>query len=218
MKQRSTKTILTAFIRVLFALLIGLVGNSAAAQNARPTFVVLEQVKPANCPGGGIHLIEGYLRASNNDAFIELDIFFQKYDGSWVRKNYTRKGSGKIRVNESSCDYTGNYYSFAYYAQSRTPRPTVDDVTKRHNKMGTTPKFRVIKKKKPEQCDQGGISFEQGEVFTPKGERGVITLFMEKNDGSWRKKDFRYVGSGFMEINIIDCNLTGNYKSRVSFQ
>lgn len=218
MKQPSTKSIQNVLVWLLFSFFWVGSTHFSLAQDARPTFVVLEQVKPANCPGGGLHLIEGYLRASDNDAFIELDIFFQKYDGSWVRKNYTRKGSGKIRVNESSCDYTGNYYSFAYYSQSKVPRPTIEDVTKRHAQMGETPKFRMIKKSKPEQCEQGGIFFEQGEVFTPKGERVTITLFMEKNDGSWRKKDFYYVGSGFIDIGIVDCNLTGNYKSRVALQ
>ncbi len=199
-------------------LLLTIFSSVGTAQNGRPTFIVLEQVKPANCPGGGLHLIEGYIKASDNDLFVELDIFFQKYDGSWERKNYTRKGSGKIKVNESSCDYTGNYYAFAQFAQDKSPRPTIDDVKKRHAQMGDTPKFRMIKKTTPEACEQGGANFEQAEVFTPRGERVTITLFMEKNDGSWRKKDFQYVGSGFIDVGISDCNLTGNYKSRVVFE
>jgi len=216
MKPPSTKNISYALVWLIALSLCGF-SYSAFAQG-RPTFVVLKKEKPANCPGGGLNLIEGYIKASNDDAFIEIDIFFQEYDGSWVRKNYTRKGSGKLMVNESSCDYTGNFYSFAYYTDTKVPRPTIEDVNRRHAQMGDTPRFRMTKKSKPENCEQGGVFFEQGEIYTPKGERVILTLFMEKNDGSWRKKDFRFVGSRFIEIDIEDCNLTGNYKSRVSIQ
>lgn len=204
-------------IRV-FVLLFFLHISLTRGQESVPTFVIIEQSKPENCPGGGLHLKEGYVKASDNNAFVDIDIFFQKYDGSWIKKNYTRKGSGKLILNELSCDYTGNYYFYTYYSKSTTKRPTIADVVKRHEEMGTSPKFRMTKKSQPSSCGEGmGAHFEEGEVFTPNGERVVLTLFMEKKDGSWRKKDFRFVGSGYLKLDILDCTLTGNYKTRIVF-
>jgi hypothetical protein len=204
---------------VLFVVfLVNVLTAFGQTEQGNPTFVVVEQAKPENCPGGGLHLKEGYVKATDNNSFVDVDVFLQKYDGTWVKKNYTRKGSGKVIMNELSCDYTGNFYSYAYYSKSTTKRPTVNDVVKKHEEMGTNPKFRMTKKTQPPSCGEGlGIHFEEGEVFTPKGERIVLTLFMEKKDGSWRKKDFRYVGSGYLKLDILDCTLTGNFKTKIVF-
>jgi len=48
-----------------------------------------------------------------------------------------------------------------------------------------------------------------------EGEEVKITLFMEKKDGHWRKKDFLFVGSGSILLDTEGCDLTGEHKSDI---
>ena len=185
----------------------------------KPTFVVNKQNKSTQCPSGGLTLEEGYVKA-NRDELIYIVIYLQKYDGSWVTKYFKRNGAGLVHLNVTSCDFTGNYYCFAAFSQNSDREiPSGEEVQKKHAQRGVNPRFRITKRKALDGCegDTQGVTFEIGEVFTPRGEPVKLTLFMEKHDGSWRKKHYSYTGSGFIDIDISDCELTGKYKSRIVF-
>lgn len=195
-----------------------LMAPALVAQTATdPEFVVIRQEKPANCPSGGLSLVEGYVKANRSDAFVEVVVYIQQYDDTWVRKVIKRRGSGIVKIEAASCNYTGNYYTFSRYQDKETSFPTVQQVMEMHKKKGEDPLFRVTKRKPLPGCPNGetGTFFQEGQVFTPKGETVEIIFFMEKKDGSWRKKAFNHTGSGFIDINIADCELTGKYKTMI---
>jgi hypothetical protein len=207
-------------IPVLFLFLLNLQPLKAQINVGQPTFLVIKQGKPDICPSGGLFISEGYVKAGNNDKYIDVTLYLQRYDGGWEREKLRRKGSGIIRMDISSCDYTGNYYAFACYSDqcSGDLIPSAAEVAKKHDRLGERPRFRITKREEVNDCDNGpGYFFAEGEIFTPRGEAVNLTLFVERKDGSWRKKHYNYTGSGFIEVGIQDCDLTGNYKALVVF-
>ncbi len=184
-----------------------------------PRFRVVEQAKPGGCPGGtGLHLIKGGVLAKQK-AFVDVVVYFQRYDGKWDRKSFSRQGSGELAMGVSSCDYTGNFYAFAAYSGDTGSIPDEKTVVAKHKERGDNLLFRITKKKQLSsgECPKGGGAWiEEGEVFTPKGEKVTITLFMQLNDGTWRKKDLKFTGSGLLPIGMKDCDLSGNVKSLVA--
>ncbi|KXX68111.1 hypothetical protein [Flammeovirga sp. SJP92] len=189
-------------------------------QNNRPTFTVIKQGVPKSCPLGGLHLIEGIVRSANSEEYIDVYIYLQNYDGSWTKQEFKRKGGGVVKLDLSSCNYTGNYYALADYAYNSGKRmPSIAQVKEKHDSQGKSPKFRVTEKFPLKECENGvvGTYFKQGEVFTPKGEKVEVTMYLQKSDGSWRKKHFRKVGSGFIPLEVKGCDLNGVYKSRIVY-
>ncbi|NLR92869.1 MULTISPECIES: hypothetical protein [Flammeovirga] len=194
--------------------------TSIAAQGGRPTFTVIKQDVPKACPLGGLHLIEGIVRSANPDEYVDIYIYLQNYNGSWTKQVFKRKGGGVVKLDLSSCDYTGNYYALADYAyNSGKKMPSVEQVKAKHEEKGKNPKFRVTEKYPFKECegDAIGTYFKQGEVFTPKGQKVEVTMYLQKADGSWRKKHYKKVGSGFIPLEIKGCDLNGVYKSRIVY-
>jgi hypothetical protein len=192
----------------------------AAQEAGKPTFVLTKRSTPDECPVGGVALEEGYISAEINTEYVEVVIYLQRYNNTWDRKQFKRKGSGRLQLDIRSCDYTGNYYIFTCYTGNcLNSIPTAAEVAAKHKIRGAAPKFRIVRKISRTDCEsvEDGVVFYEGEVFTPKGERVEVTLFMERQDGGWRKKHFQHTGSGFVPINISDCQLTGKYKTRVLF-
>ncbi|AZQ64099.1 hypothetical protein EI427_18245 [Flammeovirga pectinis] len=186
----------------------------------RPTFTIIKQGVPKACPLGGLHLIEGIVRSANSSEYVDVYIYLQNYDGTWSKQMFKRKGGGVVKLDVSSCNFTGNYYAMADYSYNNAKRmPSITQVQEKHESLGNNPKFRVTEKFPFKECegDITGTYFKQAEVFTPKGEKVEVTMYLQKSDGSWRKKHFRKVGSGFVPLEIKGCDLNGIYKSRIVF-
>lgn len=180
-----------------------------------PGFTIVNAPKPKFCPSGGLELKDGYVRTKHTEEMIDIIIYLQNYDNTWAKKHFVRKGAGFIPLNISSCNYTGNFYAFARYASNKNKQPSLNDVKKKHESMGKRPKFRINRQAKLKHCKEGGTHFIEGQVFTPNGEAVDITLFMQKKDGTWRKKHFKSIGSGYIPIDVKGCDLNGKYKARV---
>ncbi|OHX67214.1 hypothetical protein [Flammeovirga pacifica] len=211
-------------IYTLFLLFIFSVGDfndyATIDQSARPTFTVIKQEVPRSCPLGGLHLIEGIVRSADPNEYVDIYIYLQNYDGSWSKQVYKRKGGGVVKLDITSCNFTGNYYALADYANNEGKRmPSITQVKEKHTSKGKNPKFRVTDKYPYKECEgeTTGTYFKQGEVFTPMGEKVEVTMYLQKQDGSWRKKHYNKVGSGFIPLEIKDCELNGVYKSRIVY-
>ncbi|MBB3699609.1 hypothetical protein KMW28_00745 [Flammeovirga yaeyamensis] len=194
--------------------------DATTSQSTRPTFTVIKQEIPKSCPLGGLHLIEGIVRSADPNEYVDIYIYLQNYDGSWTKQVYKRKGGGVVKLDAMSCNFTGNFYAVADYAKNAGKRmPSITQVSEKHNAKGKNPKFRVTEKYPYKQCEgeQVGTYFKQGEVFTPAGEKVEVTMYLQKQDGSWRKKHYRKVGSGYIPLEIKGCDLNGVYKSRIVY-
>ncbi|PWJ39218.1 hypothetical protein [Sediminitomix flava] len=203
------------FFFLIFSSLLSFAQSEASKH---PQFVVTKQQHPDMCHVGGLEITEGMVHSPKPHEFVDVLLFLQNYDGSWTRKFFTRKGSGPIKMKLSSCNFTGNYYAYAYFSKERpSTLPTSKDVEARHRKRGEKPKFRIAKKSPNPECHQNAPSWflEQGEVFTPNGEAVEVTLFLQRHDGTWRKKHYSQIGSGFVDLNIQDCTLNGKYRTLV---
>lgn len=185
-------------------------------QQEDPKFKVTKWTKPAECNGEGSRFETGYVAAPAEE-WVDVMIYFQKKDGAWVKKHFSRHGSGYVQVNFSDCSLTGNHYAYVCYSKEKSCRfPTEQDVATRHNSGDKTPRFKVLKRSKKDECQ--GVNFEEGYVYSPTGKKVNVTLFMEKKDGSWRKKHYTYAGTGNIDLHISDCELTGNYKATVEYE
>ncbi|UZR92507.1 hypothetical protein [Chondrinema litorale] len=169
--------------------------------------------KPAGCENGkGLEIHSAFLMADEAGPY-EIVFFLQTYEGQWETKKYTSENIGDLKLDISSCNYTGNYFSFPYRKGAEVDIPDATKINERHSSLGDQPKFKIEKISKMETCD--GVSFQNGKVFTPNGEEVSITVFFEKKDGHWRKKELLYTGSGDIFLDVDGCDLTGKYKSRV---
>ncbi|MEH0158700.1 hypothetical protein V6R21_31985 [Limibacter armeniacum] len=187
----------------------------------KPKFAITTIKKADYCPSGGVNYKEGFVKADMPDTEVEITLYLQNYDNTWTKKHFKHKGSGFIQLNLSSCNFTGNYYAYAKYTNVLSMSvPSLQDIKEKHKQLGNHPKFRISKQTKIKDCtsEQDGICFQEGQVFTPNGEAVSITIFMQKQDGSWRKKHFRYVGSGTLPLDIKDCDLNGIYKTRITVE
>ncbi|MBX2841701.1 MAG: hypothetical protein KTR26_08010 [Flammeovirgaceae bacterium] len=208
-------------MRLIFTCLLVLnsilIINLAVAQQKppRPKCLINHKERPDGCSNaGGLVIESAFIVSMIEDEEVEVVMYFQTYNGGWERKTFSRKGSGELALNISSCDYTGNYFSFPYYKfLDNFKVPTGVEVESMHTKKGALPIFRVSEMNKLDDCK--GTQIVKGDVFTPNGEEVKITLFLEKKDGHWRKKDYLLVGSGSIYLDIEDCDLTGKYKSKI---
>lgn len=192
--------------------------SNTISDELKPSVKVI-RTKPDNCEGKGAAFEKLFISSKIKDEKIEVWLFAQKYDMHWLKKVYRLEKSGIIESNLSSCEFTGNYMAVAFYSENGESHDiNLSEVPILHNSRGSQPKFRVTKRKKMSDEHGGGVYFEEGEIFTPKGEEVEITLFLEKKDGGWRKKHFDYIGSGSFKLDIGGPDLTGRYKSHVSIK
>jgi hypothetical protein len=190
--------------------------RNSVGQNGSP-LVRLQVSKPSTCNKGKGMLIEKAFVKSGSTASVDIVIYLQRYDGVWTKRYYTRNGSGEILVNLSDCEFTGNYYAFGCFsAQGIETMPRLHEVKENHLRQGRVPKFQVTQFEAEKSCKNGGFIFLKGFVFTPNGEHVQATLFLEKKDGTWRKKHYDITGSCSVELDVFDCDLTGNFKTQVA--
>ncbi|MBX2842230.1 MAG: hypothetical protein KTR26_10685 [Flammeovirgaceae bacterium] len=174
--------------------------------------VKIQSEKPEVCLMKGLFLKKGLVKSASASANVEVLVFLQQENGHWMKKYYNRRGSGTIPMNLGNCSFTGNYHALAYYASQKEGQIlSYKEVLHLHNSKGDTPKFRITRKEKYDE----GIKFIQGEVFTPKGETVEVTIYMEKKEGGWRKKHFKFFGSGMIDLDVQGKDLTGRYKSSI---
>ena len=188
------------------------------AQN-KAKFKVTSRRKPPSCNGGGCEFKKGYVQ-SKATGMLDVVLFIQHKNGYWENKTYTREGPGLINLNLQSCDYTGNYYAYACSRNESTCKfPDASGVESMHAKKDQTPKFKITKITKDKTCLEGGIKtkFVKGYIYSPTGHQVEVTVFVEKNDGKWRKKHFFYFGTGIIDIDMEGCDLTGKYKSIIQY-
>ncbi|MEM1136554.1 MAG: hypothetical protein AAGI07_12010 [Bacteroidota bacterium] len=200
----------------IFILTFFLFSAFTNSNELKPTVKVVRK-KITSCNGKGSAFESLFVSSQIKDENIEILFFAQKYDLKWMKKVYNLEGAGIINTNLQSCLFTGNYFVLGYYKSDNDMHDiNLTKVPILHSTRGDKPKFRVTRRKKIDQEKGGGVLFETGEVFTPRGEAVEITLFLQKNDGSWRKKHYNYIGSGNLEINECGKELNGRYKSLVT--
>ena len=177
---------------------------------------------PTECGAAtGVKFERGYLRLENPNQWAEVMLFLQRRDGSFQKYTFEHKGSGVINLNYADCKYTGNYYAFVCLANDENCSfPTEAQVIEKHQQTITTkqPEFKVTRIIPNPKCPQDGVIIETGFVYSPTGGKVEITMLLEKKDGSWRKQLFVHQGTGIVKLDINDCNLTGKYKTLVTYQ
>ncbi|WP_020532438.1 hypothetical protein [Flexithrix dorotheae] len=208
------KSIHKYFIIVL-AIFAGIMLSSFRDGDLKPRVLIVGK-KTSPCGEKGMTFEKAYVKSRIKNEEVEVVLFCQKYDGHWLKKTYKRLGSGEIPINMSSCEFTGNYYALVYYSSEGESGLNLKEISILHSSKGEKPNFKVTKREKISEQKGGGVKFIEGKVFTPKGEEVSITLFMEKKDGSWRKKHFNFVGSGKTKLNIEGNDLTGKYKFHIT--
>ena len=200
-----------------FGILVGIFLNMSLlfAQSHKPGFKIIKWTKPAECKGMGSNFEMGYI-VSPLDKPVEIALYLQTNDGNWVVKKFHSKSAGYFKINTSDCNYTGNHYGFVRYIDDKeTKFPTVEAVKKQHEASDQHPKFKVTLQSEKPECK--GAKFEEGYVYSPTGKMVEITLFLEKKDKSWRKKFYKYTGTGMIDLAVDDCDLTGNFKTHITY-
>ncbi|TAH17328.1 MAG: hypothetical protein EAZ08_13895 [Cytophagales bacterium] len=169
----------------------------------------------------GVKFERGYLRVAENNKWVDVMLFFQRRDGSFQKFKFEHQGSGVINLNYVDCKYTGNYYAFVCYSNDDNCKfPTEAQVIAKHQQTVATkqPEFKVTRIIPNPQCPDEGVIIETGFVYSPTGGKIDVTLLLEKKDNKgWRKQHFIYQGTGSVKLDINDCNLTGKYKTMVSY-
>lgn len=200
-----------------FVIFLGifLMVSSLFGQSEKPGFKIIKWTKPAECKGTGSNFEMGYI-VSPLDKPVEIALYLQTADGNWISKKFQSKSSGYFKINASDCSYTGNHYGFVRYIDDKeTKFPTVDAVKKQHEASDQHPKFKIVQQSEKSECN--GAKFELGYVYSPTGKMVEVTLFLEKKDKSWRKKFYKYMGTGMIELGVEDCELTGNFKTHITY-
>jgi hypothetical protein len=199
-----------------------LVWGSAKAQD-EPKFRITHSSAYTHSSCGaasGVTFEKGYLRVPKSNAWVEVMLFLQRKDGSFQKHHFEHQGTGVIQLNLSDCRYTGNYYAFVCYANDENCKfPTEQQVIEKHHQTvhNKPPEFKMTRMIPNPKCGEEGIIFETGWVYSPTGGKVEITLFLEKKDGSWRKQHFTHQGTGTVRLDIDDCNLTGKYKTIITY-
>ncbi len=185
------------------------------AQSAKPGFKIIKWTKPAECKGRGSNFEAGYV-LSPLDKPVEIALYLQLNNKSWIVKRFQQKSSGYFKIEASDCNYTGNHYGFSKYADDKeTKFPTVEAVKQDHEASDQHPKFKI--QQQSEKTDCNSVKLETGYIYSPTGQVVEVTLFLEKKDKSWRKKIYHYTGTGIIELGVDDCDLTGNFKTHISY-
>jgi hypothetical protein len=207
--------------KLFFLLFLVLTSQQAICQQTddenpnTPKFKMTKWTQPEECQGKGTKFETGYVSVPQNENVIVV-LFFQKIDGTWIKKSFHRVGTGYISINLSECNFTGNHYGYVCLEKDAACKfPTEQEVAEMHKKNPQIPRFKVTKRSKKDDCN--GVNFEEGYVYSPSGKPVEISIYMEKKDGTWRKKHYIFNGTGNLILNIADCDLTGNYKATVQY-
>jgi hypothetical protein len=178
-----------------------------------PKFKITKWSQPDECQGKGSKFEIGYVSVPSGDA-VTVALFLQKNDATWLKKTFQRHGTGYIQINLSDCLFTGNHYGYVCVDRNKTCTfPTEQEVGDMHAKSSQIPRFKITKRTKKDDCN--GVNFEEGYVYSPSGKSVEVSIYMEKKDGTWRKKHYIYHGTGNLLLQITDCDLTGIYKATV---
>ncbi len=204
-----------AFLLYLLPTYCALAQTEEDNNSNSPKFKMTKWSKPVDCQQKGSKFETGYVDISQSNSNVEVAIFFQKTDGTWVKKTFQRTGSGYIQINVTDCDFTGNHYGYVCESGEACKFPTESEVSAMHAKSPQLPRFKVTKRSKKDDCN--GVNFEDGYVYSPSGKTVEVSIYMEKKDGTWRKKHYLYYGTGNISLGIADCDLTGNYKATVQY-
>jgi hypothetical protein len=191
-----------------------------AQDDEKPRFRITDAVSDPQCSDYGTKFERGYVTSPKNK-WVNVMIYFQKKDGTFINRFFSREGTGFIELNLSDCSFTGNYYAYACYASDNACKfPSKEQVVSRHKEIQETKQpsckiTRTIQFK----CEDGGSStlLESAFVYSPTGGAVDITIFLEKKNGDWRKKHYTFYGTGLLILNIKDCDLTGKYKITVNY-
>jgi hypothetical protein len=186
----------------------------------KPRFRMTDAISDPQCPDYGTKFERGYVTSPKNK-WVNIMIYFQKKDGTFVNRFFSREGTGFIDLNISDCNFTGNYYAYVCYAADQSCKfPTKEQVLNKHTDIQTNKQPQCkITRVTPYKCEGNatGASFESAFVYSPSGGEVEITLFLERKNGDWRKKHYTFYGTGLLMLNIKDCELSGKYKVNVSY-
>lgn len=72
------------------------------------------------------------------------------------------------------------------------------------------PAFKILERSRPANCKGKGTLFVAGYLNSPKAGNVIISLFFQHKSGYWEKKQIIKSNSGKVELNIGDCDYTGN--------
>ncbi|MCC5946474.1 MAG: hypothetical protein JJT94_16200 [Bernardetiaceae bacterium] len=200
-----------------FILFFACIHSPIYAQDS-PLFKLTKRSRPEECGAKGCYFEGGFVRSNTENRQVVVALFVQHYTGYWERKEFVRQGRGYLEIGLKSCDFTGNFYAFACYADDASCKfPSSQEVEKQHEEKDQAPRFKVLTIE-DKNCDsEGGVLIKNGYVYSPKGLKVEITLFLERKEGDWRRKSFFYYGTGLIDLDIEGCDLTGNYKSAIRY-
>ncbi len=86
--------------------------------------------------------------------------------------------------------------------------------------VGQTPKFRIVEMEKTTDCigkDKGTL-FKRGYVKAREQKPIAVAVYLQHKSGYWDRKEFVSTGSGFVDINLSDCDYTGNYYAYATYK
>lgn len=83
-----------------------------------------------------------------------------------------------------------------------------------------TPKFKVVEMEKVSDCgaSTAGTHFKRGYVRARAKKPIIIAVYLQHKSGYWDRKEFLRNGPGFIEMNLSNCDYTGNYYSYATYQ
>jgi hypothetical protein len=212
-------TIIRAIITTVLLLFCNLTMQAQEEGDDKPRFRMTDAVSDPQCSDYGTKFERGYVTSPKNK-WVNVMIYFQKKDGSFVNRFFSREGTGFINLNLADCNFTGNYYAYLCYAADQTCKfPTKDQVQAKHKEIQTTKQPQCkITRVLPYKCEGvTGANFESAFVYSPTGGEVEITLFLERKNGDWRKKHYTFYGTGLLMLNIKDCELSGKYKVNIGY-
>lgn len=180
-----------------------------------PKFKMTKWSQMTECQDKGSKFEIGYVSVPSGDN-VTIALYFQKTDGTWLKKTFQRHGTGYVQINVSDCAFTGNHYGYVCIDRNQNCTfPTEQEVADMHTKSSQIPRFKITKRTRKDDCN--GVNFDEGYVYSPSGKPVEVSVYMEKKDGTWRKKHYIYHGTGNLLLHITDCDLTGNYKATVHY-
>ena len=76
-------------------------------------------------------------------------------------------------------------------------------------------RFKITSRRKPPSCHGGGCEFKKGYVQSKVEGILDIVVFIQHKNGYWESKTFTREGPGFIDLNLMSCDYTGNYYAYV---
>ncbi|WP_448520706.1 hypothetical protein [Rhodoflexus sp.] len=191
------------------------------ARTNLPKFRITSIKEVSGCKEGvGILFEQGYINAIDRNRQIQVALYIEKTNGAFeiIRKSYP-PGTINVKLNLFGCDYTGNHYAYAKYADDRDFYfPTLEDIYIKHKEVleTQTPEFVITTTKTNPNCNHVPY-YETGFVWSPAGGRVNIKLLLETTSGEWRTINLYHYGTGKVKIHHGSCDLTGKVEIIASF-